>query len=282
MHLRSRLFINLVLFVIVFGLALFLFTTEKEEDTTPDVKLTDLNPAAVDTIRIVREQSGEIVFRKENGKWLMQSPYRLPANEFRINTMLKLPGAHSYTWFSKDEVELSRFALDSPQVSIEFDDTRIDFGDTSPLAEQRYVLTNDTVHLINDSLYQQLQAPATFFLDTRLLPEEAEIEAITLPVHTVRQQDGTWHIEPEADISADDIMRLVEAWKNLNAISVRNYENIKADGTITVELKGQAPLQFVIAAPLPQLILARPDLGIQYHISGYDAERLFPQPITDH
>ena len=230
----------------------------------------------------MRNTSDEILFQKDIGKWWMQEPYHMPANEFRINTMLNLPGAHSYTQFSKNEVELERFLLNEPAVSIEFNDTRIDFGDTSPIGEQRYVLVNDTVHLINDSLYQQLQTPATFFLSTKLLPDDKEINNIHFPDYTIGRQDNKWSVEPSHDISADDTVKIVHAWRNASAISIRDIEAGENHGAIRIELDDGSAIEFNIINPLPQLILARPDIGLQYHISSYDAENLFLQPITNH
>ena len=272
---QSRLFINLFLFIVVIGLALFLFNTEESEETTKDVLLSDIDPTSVNTIQISRKQTGNIIFKKENDKWLMQSPYQLSANPVRINTMLGLLRAHSYTRFNKEEVELERFMLDAPEVSIQFNEIKIDFGDTSPLGKQRYVLVNDTVHLINDSLYQQLQTPATFFLKGRLLESGSEITAITFPDYSLKKQEGIWKLEPDTGISGDDIVSLINAWQQLEAISIQEYENGESSGVIKIELDNHAAIEFVIVSQPPQLVLARPELGIQYHISGYDADKLF-------
>ena len=279
---QSRLIINIVLFISVVALALFISSGLNDKTSEEDVLLTGLDITSINKIKITRSTTGEILFQKENGKWWMQEPYHLPANEFRINTMLNLPGAHSYTQFSKDEVELERFLLNEPAVSIEFNDARIDFGDTSPLGDHRYVLVNDTVHLINDSLYQQLQTPATFFLSTKLLPEDKEIKSIQFPDYTISKQEGKWNVEPEQDASSDDVIKLVHAWRMASAISIRDIEAGDNTGTVRVELEDGTSIEFFILNPLPQLILARTDTGLQYHISSYDAENLFLQQITNH
>ena len=165
--------------------------------------------------------------------------------------------------------------MNEPVVSVVFDNTRIDFGDTSPIGEQRYVLVNDTVHLINDSLYQQLQTPATFFLKTKLLPEDSGIKAINFPGYRVSKHEGIWKVDPGLDISADNITGLVHAWRNADAISIRDYEDSDNAGTVRVELEDGNIFEFLIVTPPPQLVLARPDIGLQYHISGDDAEQLF-------
>ena len=259
---------------------MLLFNTNDEEPTD-DVILTDIDSQNVHTIEVTRNQSNNILFKKEAGTWFMQSPYHLPANPVRINTILGLLRAHSYTQFDKNEPELHRFKLDMPEVSIRFNDLQIDFGDTSPLGEQRYVLTNNTVHMINDSLFQQLKAPATFFLDNSLLHPGSEITAITFPDYAITQQNGVWKIAPETSVSGDDIVKLVEAWKFLGAVSISSYEpGEEPSGTIKVESANHDAVVFAIISPPPQLILARTDLGIQYHISGDDSEKLFLQPKT--
>lgn len=278
---QSRLIINIVLFILVCVLGVFLFVTETGNNHTEEILLTSMNPENIHTIVVTRKQTDEIVFKKENKTWQMQSPYALPANPVRINTMLGLLKAHSYTQLNKKELQLDRFHLQDPEVSIRFNQLQIDFGDVSPLGDQRYVMVGDSVHLINDSLFQQLQTNATFFLDNRLLPAGSEITAIHLPDHELQLQDGLWKISPDTSISADTIIQLINAWQNLEAISIRPYEDTAVTGMVNIEFKDMPGLEFPIVSMPPQLILARPELGIQYHISSYDAGRLFLMPANE-
>lgn len=278
---HSRLRLNIALFLIAVALTVFLINTGKEDSVTPDVVLTTIDPASVTDIRIIRNENDEIAFSRQEDKWMMQKPYLLPANKFRIDTVLKLLKAHSYTQFDTKKIELERFLLKSPRVSVLFNNARIDFGDTSPLGEQRYVLLDNTVHLINDSLYEQLQTPATFFISPRLLPDDADITALQLPEHQLRKINDKWTIEPADNISADKIIELVSAWKSVEAITVRTIEEKEISGTIRIELAQGDPIEFAIVSAPPQLTLARPEFGIQYHISSYDAEQLFVKPVTE-
>jgi len=269
-----RLLINLLLFVAIVVTGLLLVLPDNP-DRKEDVILTDLDPLAVKTITILRANSEDITFRKEGNTWMMQSPYTLPANPLRIHTMLGLLQAHSYTRLDQDELELQRFALDKPVVAVRFNDTQIDFGDSSPLGKQRYVHVGNTVHLVNDSLYEQLQTSATFFLSNRLLAEGAKISAIRFPDANLRWQGERWQLEPAQDISADVMARIVNAWQQAEAVSVRKYEETQLHGMITVELQDSEPLEFAIVSPAPQLVLARPDIGLQYHLSSYEAKQMF-------
>ncbi len=257
---------------------LFLTRVPEKNVNEQNIPLTALDPATINRIIIVRSQGRRIEFQKQKDQWLMQEPYVLSANVARINTMLKLPTAHSYAQIRRGETDLARFRLDSPAVSIRFNDTEIAFGDKSPIAEQRYVLVNDTVHLINDSLFEQLQAPATFFVDTRILPTGTHIQSLVLAHLTFRKQNGQWTTEPPYEIRSDQSDKTMPIWQDLDAISIREYVPAENHGTVSIDLGEPGKLEFVIVSPPPQLILARADLGLQYHISGDDAERLFSFP----
>ena len=272
---RSRLLLTLCLLLAVIGLALFLVYGGDNKSEHADVTLTAIAPDTVNHIRILRRGQDEIRFEKQSGLWMMQNPYQLRAGDLRINSILNLLNAHSYAQYHSKDTQLSRFQLDQPQVSIEFNSARIDFGDTSPLGEQRYVLYNNVVHIINDALFQQLQAPAYFFLNTRLLPEHATITAVLLPGHAIRRQQTVWTVEPALNLSADKIVELANAWRDAEAISVSKYEDTAQHGNVRIELDKQDAIEFMIVHEPPQLILARPDLGIQYHLGDYDAERMF-------
>ena len=277
---RSRLFINIVLFLAVLFLAFFLSRNTNDNEET-NIKLTTINPVSVEQIQITRRDLDEITFIKKNEQWMMQTPYHIAANKLRINTMLKLLGAHSYTRLNKSEVELERFLLDDPVVAIKFNEALISFGDTSPLDKHRYVLLDNSVHLINDSLYQQLLAPATFFISPNVLPPDSKIEALHLPNRKIHKVDGKWVIEPDVNISADKVIEVLNAWRDVSAITVRAYEETEVPSKITVDLGNSEIIEYLVISDAPQLVLARPDLNIQYHISNYDAERLFlPEPQT--
>jgi len=271
---RLRLFINIVLFLAIIFLVLFLSRNTNDNKET-DLNLTTINPESVEQIKIIRRDLGEIMFSKKNGQWMMQTPYSLAANQLRINTMLKLLGAHSYTRLNKSEVELERFLLNDPVVSIKFNEALISFGDTSPLGKQRYVPFENGVHLINDSLYQQLLTSATFFISPKLLPPNSKIEALHLPDQKIHKLDGKWASEPGMDISADKLIEVLNAWQEVGAITVRTYEEAETLNKITVDLGNSKIIEYLVISDVPQLILARADLNLQYHISNYDAERLF-------
>ena len=270
-----RLLINLLLFICVIGLAIFLIDNEDTEIIEQEVTLTDMQPDSIHVIHIERRDLDDIIFQKQENNWMMQSPFNLPASPSRIRVMLSLLQAHSYDHFSAPDNDLTPYMLAVPAVSIVFNDTRIAFGDTNPLEEKlRYVLVKDTVHIINDSLFHQIQASATFFLDAKLIPPDATIKTIHLP---------ELKIENTGDGKMNGASRqIINAWKQVESVSVRKYEEIEAIDTIKIELETGELIEFIIVSNRPNLILARPERGIQYHISNTVSDNLFPaKPETE-
>lgn len=270
-----RLLINLVLLFCVIGLAVFLGTNKEQEIIEPDVTLTDIYPDSIHRIHIERRDLDDIIFQKQDDHWHMQSPFNLPANPSRIKVMLKLLQAHSYDHFSAPDNDLTPYMLAVPAVSIVLNDTRIAFGDTNPLNKKlRYVLVKDTVHIINDSLFHQLQTSATFFLNQKLIPPGATIKAIHLPELTIGNTDSGKVTRAHQQI--------IKAWMHVESVYVGKYEEIEPIDTIKLELTSGEIIEFIILSARPNLILARPDTGIKYHIGNLDSDSLFPtKPKTE-
>ena len=271
----QRFLINLGLLFCIIGLAVFLTSDRDDEVVEQAVTLTDIDPENIHVIHIERRDLDDIIFQKQGDHWDMQSPFNLPANSSRIKVMLKLLQAHSYDHFSAPDNDLTPYMLAVPAVSIVLNDTRIAFGDTNPLEEKlRYVLVKDTVHIINDSLFHQLQTSATFFLNPKLIPLDATIKTIHLPELTI---DNTETIKMSGANH-----QIINAWNQVESIFVRKYEEIEAIDNIKIELSTGEFIEFIIVSDRPNLILARPEKGIQYHISNTVSDNLFPtNPETE-
>lgn len=271
----SRLLLNLFLLCCVIALAAFLFSGTSEPPTETITRLTDIPPGSISRIRIERHDRDLITFIKQKGGWLMTSPYQVPASEARINALLRLPMVQSHARLDVSAIDLTRFGLAMPQVTLRLDDHVFLFGDTEALDERRYVLTADSVHLINDTLYPQLLTAATFFISPRLLPEAAGLLSLQLPEHTLQRTDRQWIIEPAGDIDPAILPVLIKAWQQVSAITISPYAQEQGSGEIHIRLADGGQLLFRIISLPPKLILARPDLGIQYHIDSNTAEQLF-------
>lgn len=255
----------------------------------PLPRLTALVPANITHIRIERDGAAPIALERKAQDWIMTAPVRMPANTFRVETMLQVAQAESHTHLDAATVGLADFKLDKPRARLWFDATEIAFGATEPLNGRRYVRVGDSVHLISDTVYFDLTGVFTAFADTALLAPESRLTQLDLPtLRLARLREGGWmqapnraQVPPEPEVSMDMINALLDAWRHARAIQVRPYATpvsagAEPDNVVFIHLEGaEQPLRFDIVSRAPDLVLARADLGVQYHFPAAAVRQLF-------
>ncbi len=271
-----RTALNLLLLVAVAALAAVAVFQPGVEEPPPAPTLTDRDPAAVHRVRIERPDQPAVVLEKREGRWYVAEPLSMPANAFRIQSLLEVLGFASDRQFATRDVELPRLGLEPPKASLFLDDLRLDFGDTESLSGRRYLRSGEAVHLIADRFYHQVVAGAPGFAHLGPLGPDPDPVALELPDLTLRHEGGRWVVQPDDPAAgADAVQRLVDAWRSVQAITVRPLEAAAGGRPLTVVLRDQAaPLRFLVSETPHALVLARPDAGVQYHLPVESGERL--------
>lgn len=280
---RTLLNLGLLLLVILLGLVT-LFEPGKEPPAELPT-LTSLQREDIHKIRIDRHDAESIVLEKEAGRWHMTRPVKAGVDSYRINFILKLADARSLGSHSSTGKDLQRFGLEKPRLHVTLNDgLTLAFGNNTPLDFRRYLLLGDTIHLITDNFYYHLIGDFTTFIDTALLPPDSHIAGIELATLRLNRIDGHWQVEPEPEhYSADQAATLVEAWQHARALQLKTWQGGKGEA-ITLHLTNRAePLHFLITARSPELVLARPDLGIEYYLAEHFATELLTlqQPVPE-
>jgi hypothetical protein len=275
MALSRRAWLNLALLVVVVVLAVLAVYQPGIEPPPVSPPLTGLVPAAVARIAVERPEQPTVVIERRDGRWHLTDPLVLPANRFRVENLLEVLEARSDRQLDAPTLELGRFGLDPAKASLQVDGVRLEFGDTESLSGKRYVRIGDTVHLTADRFYHQLTDGAPGFAHLGPLGTGPDPVAIELPDLTLRLDQGRWLVDPDPGYPADAVSRLVEAWRSLQAITVRTFEPREGGRPVTVTLRDQAePLRFALFETPNALVLARPEAGVQYHLPMDAAERL--------
>lgn len=278
----SRGLLNFALFIFVGGLGALVYFQpglDKEQQAT----LTTLAAEKIQHIEISAQGAQTITLIKENNAWRITAPIQISANEFRIESILGLLGAQSHTQYKKTQVDLAKLKLDKPRYLIRFNDLSVALGDTEPLEGRRYVLIGDVVHLITDAYSHHLTEAISGFISLKLLPQNSRIVALTLPTLALTQTDGRWKLSPEQNVSADKTNVLVDAWRTASATRVEPWtETDVHQGKIIISLKDQPnAINYLILATSPELILARPDIGMAYHFDKAQAKALLLLPADN-
>lgn len=276
---NKRNLLNLALLGTVAALALVAWLEPGHKPPAEPPKLTDLTPKQVHKIRIERREGKTVVLQRQGETWQMIEPVAAPANSFRIDSMLRVTENKSLGHNPVAGLDLAKYGLDKPVVRLFLDDTEIDFGDSTPLDNRRYVRIGNTVHLIKDIAYYHLIGRYTSFVSLRLLQPQQKVQALELPGLRMSLRDGNWEPDPKPEhYSADAATALIEAWQNAQAIEVRPYDEKTSkpvSGEIRVHLQGEEkPLQLLITARSPDLVLVRPDLGLEYHLAQSQSDEL--------
>ena len=271
--------INLALAVIIIIL-LLVSTSVDKEPVIKKVRVSDIDPGSISEITVSRLDKADLVFKKVDDSWQMQSPLQVQANTARINAMLRLLNSESHNQLNPEEVELARFELDTPAVSLQLNDHVFQLGNTDGIDQRRYVLFAGTIHMVNDFLYAQLVSNPGFFADPRLVAEGKNITAIAFPENVFTLVDGEWQMQTLMDIKPDQLKQLAYSWENALALSVSSYEQPAQDFPISITTSDNETLVFDIVSTEPHLVLGRQDLGIQYHMGSDEAQKLLLQENT--
>lgn len=270
----SRTLLNIALLILVALLAIYVFTPERNQQENQAGKLlAPLSPADVDRISIHHNQR-QIELKKTDGNWRMQKPISIDANSFRIDTLLKMLENSSHASYPVDGLDLGRYGLKEVDTSISFNDSAIDFGIVNPVNGYRYVRSGNNVHLIDDHFYPLVSSQIGTLVARELLDRGAEIQKLQLPQHTVyKDDDGIW--QSSDNLEPDAINELIDHWQNSQAFGVHNYMQREPLAEISVFLAGKnQPIRFFVTDTDPWLIIARPDLDIEYHFNLEFYDRL--------
>jgi len=284
---NSRLILNISLISIVGILVLITIYQPGEIKNTKHALISNFDPKIIKSIILQRDGSVALQLQKEQSSWFISNPFYSPANNFQVNALLAIATNHSYSQFDAKQHDLKKFGLMQPHISLQLNNHKLDFGGTDPLNFRRYVLVNDTIHLINNGSYPYLSQDITKFVSNKLLPDKKTISKIQLPnlKLTKNNSKSNWVIEPEDNsLSADDINEFIEGWQSVHATSVSPWPanlattgELKAtnENSITIRFNDGSQLKLFIIADKTNLIVGKTGLYIQYVISKTNKDKLF-------
>jgi hypothetical protein len=282
---NKRILLNLVLLIIVAVLVLVVVFEPGKEPAKQEPNLTSLKKEQVNRIDIKRAGKQDVHFEKSNDVWQMTAPYQLPANEYRIGSILRLVESKSHSQHDIRQLNKADFDLEKPKVVVTFNDgVSIAFGGNEPLKHQRYVLIGNTLHLVSDTVYYHVNGKPTALVSLQLLPKNISIKAIELPDRKIELKAGRWQVDKEPnEMASDAVTRLLNEWKLVQALDVTEAQHKPGKQQIKIFTEAQAePIVFSIVQRKPDFILLRKDKGIEYQLTEDSAERLLqlakPEP----
>ena len=287
---KKRWLTNLVLLLLVAGIAVFLYFSPQEEvQTEQSYDLSSLKLGDFSSVRVEFPAKAPVVFEKRDGYWYMVKPHEARADQPSVQRILSLIAATSAEKFPADN--LSQFGLDNPDVKVKLDNEEFLFGIYNPVSGRQYVAYKDAVYLV-DPIYSESASIQTIELVSKhpFKPGEKiagfdlsrleQWEDIRLQVDLV---DGNWKISaPDAKPDPNLMNEWLDFyWKQASARSVEFYTPDRKVSYPSVEVKLQdgSKVHFDKIQESPELLLGRPDEGIIYHFPPDTGFTMLNPPI---
>lgn len=272
---QARVLLNIILLALIAILGSFIYFGDNNTSSQP------LQTNQINTIEI-HHLDRQVLLNKINEQWVMTKPINIPANTFRVNTLLKFLNISTDNGYDTNALQLSKYGLEKPATSIRFSNnthsTVFEFGITHPVNKKRYVKNDGHMHLIEDNFYPLVSSQIGTLISHRLLPDNANIISLQLPQQVISKNHNTWQLEPDnSSLSTDDIHAFVEEWQRAQAFGAHNYLPRKPLATINVRYISNSDTHnasFDITDVDPWLIIARPELDIEYHFNPEFYDRL--------
>ena len=256
--------LNLVLFIVVISLAFIIYFSEEQNTRLPT--LTELDPNTIKLIKIQHNKNSTLIRKQGDKQWQITLPVSVAANNFRISSLLELVIAPVHSQYALAEIDLVKIGLENPATSIQLNDTIISFGTINEATQLRYVLLNKSVYTIEDVYYPLISSHFSTLVSLDLLPVNSNIEKLVLTNQTIAKDDqGLW--QSNIAMSADNIVKTIDHWQHDQAFGIHEYLRREELGEVFIYLKDVAqPINYLITDIEPWLILARPEIGLEYHL----------------
>ncbi len=261
--------LNLILFVFVIILASTIYLSEQTSSLLDTLTTTQTD--SISSIRILHNNSTTQLEKQlkltQGSQWKITQPVTVNANDFRVNSILKMLNAPVHSHYELSEFIAADIGLSNPPTRIQFNDLLIKFGITNQATNLRYVQINNDVYTIEDVYYPLLSSHFGTLASLNLIPENSKIKKLILGNQTItKDSNGFW--QSNLNISADAINTIIDYWKTLQAFGVHEYMPRKeSTEEVFIYIEGQKePVTFVVTDTEPWLIIARPELKLEYHL----------------
>jgi len=261
---QKKTILNLFLLIIFFGLANIIYFSETKDNKLQ--LLSNLDITSLEKITIKHNTYTTAINKQTDNHWVINKPVIVDANEFRINSILKLINAPVHSQYPLDAIDASAIGLETPSTSITFNNHTIFFGKINPATGLRYVQFNDMIYTLEDVYYPLISSHFGTLVSLNLLPFNSKVQKLILINQTIAKNDnGLW--QSNITIDADNIAKAIDSWQTRQAFGVHEYIERKVLGDVFIYTKELLePISYQITDVEPWLIIARPELGLEYHL----------------
>jgi hypothetical protein len=207
--------------------------------------------------------------RRYTNNWQIESPIRWPASNANVERLLAITLVETESRLPAAEIDLASLGLRSPRAQLRLNQTAILFGDTNNIGKRRYAMIDSTVFLLPDLHLPFMSQGVLGIVNRSLLPASAKLESLKLPeFELTRSGNGAWQVTNPGQFSSDQLNHLVDNWQQLKATRVKFYAGATTSrNKVIARLSDGRSHEFLVVSTSPEIIIAHPQIGLQYHFS---------------
>jgi hypothetical protein len=226
--------------------------------------ITRLKPQQVETIHI-ETADGSIQLDKKDNRWFITRPFVWFADNIAVERIASLASTKAHSKLPKSEIDLSTLGLNIPKAVVTLNQKSVYFGTTNQIGSRRYLMVDSTVYLVDDIHYAFIHQGIAGLVDKRLLPAGSGIKSLQFPDFTLSHQSGKW-LSSKDPQQTTRIQEVIDNWQNQQASNIKVYDSsLTPLKKIIAEFDNGESSEFYLLSIQPEIIIARPDMKLQYH-----------------
>ncbi len=239
------------------------------EDQKIDQKtITSIKPQDVELLKI--ETADEMIqLQKVAGNWKITKPIEWLANNISVQRLVTLANLQPGSKLPIEEIDLSTLGLSLPRAVVTLNQQPVYFGGSNQIGNRRYLQVDSYVYLADDIHYPFIGLGLPGLVDNRLLPASLNLRSLQFNDFLVRKNQQTW-VSDEASHSAEKTSQLISNWQTEPASKIQVYDTaLSPMQKITATLVTGEVIDYYLLSIQPEIIIARPDLKLQYHFQDH-------------
>lgn len=276
--LSKRWIVNYVLLVLIAALTYAGLRVNEESGSEASAGISKLTVEDIDALEI---ENGDSLIRlvRRDGAWTIESPINWPAHNASIKRLLGIVDMEASALGDAASVDLAPLGLHQPVATLRFNDSQLLLGTNNNIGARRYAMIESKVYLLPDAHLPFISQGLAGVIDRHLLPQRFVPQSLQLPDFDIqRSDDNGWHSPQAQHLASARLGQLVANWQSLKASRVTRFTPGAASlKVIGLQLADGQSMQFLLMSIDPEIVIAHPQIGLQYHFrSDYYNQLISP------
>jgi len=281
---RSKVLVNLLLVLLLTGLALYALLRSKEPSDT-GIKLTQLKRDDVSRITLERRGSPTIQLEKREGRWRITAPLQTRAEPTQVDRLTDITMATAKHKLPPGD--LPRYELDPPKLKLTLNDDTFAFGRINDVTNEQYVANAGALYLVAPFYGYGMPTEVNKLASRKLLDDSEVPVAFDFGRYRIVRDDrGNWTIEGSYPaqrgkvLSQDDYNRWADEWRITSSLGVESHRGARGKERLVVHFKNGKKVSLEILQKQPEFLLIRGDENMQYRFGAEVGRRLLDPHVV--